>query len=83
MDTISSQDEAVRRRLDGELRLVHEAILMVAARGAPRVLVAGLRLGHAVLDPARRLADEAGVTVVPLWTADEQALDILVQADPA
>ncbi|HYO41748.1 MAG TPA: hypothetical protein VES19_01000 [Candidatus Limnocylindrales bacterium] len=80
MDTISRQDEAVRRRLDGELRLVHEAILMVAAGGAPRVLVAGLRLGQAVLDPARRLANDAGVHVVPLWTADEQALDILVQA---
>jgi hypothetical protein len=70
----------IGRQLDGELRLVREAILLVASGGASRVMVAGLRLGDAVLEPARRLADDAGVTLVPLWTTDEQGLDIRVEA---
>jgi hypothetical protein len=80
MKSIQGGDDAVRRRLDGELRLVHQAILMVASGGAPSVLVTGLRLGGAVLEPARHLAQDAGVRVVPLWTIDEQHLDIRVEA---
>jgi hypothetical protein len=80
MKSIPGGDDAVRRKLDRELRLVHEAIMLVAAGAATSVLVTGLRLGDAVLEPARRLAQEAGVLVVPLWTIDEQHLDIRVEA---
>jgi hypothetical protein len=78
-----SHDDALARQLDGELRLVHEAILLVAARGAPRVLVAGLGLGSQVIVPARRLAEASGVRLVPLWTADGERVDIRVEAVPA
>lgn len=80
MDTAIPGDDALTRQLDGELRLVHEAILLVAARGAPRVLVAGLRLGAQILAPARVLADAEGVRLVPLWTGDEHRLDIRIEA---
>jgi hypothetical protein len=80
MHSSNTADDAVRRRLDIELRLVEEAIQMVAAKAAPRVDIAGLRLGDTVLEPARRMADEAGVRIVPLWTIDEQHLDIRVEA---
>ena len=79
METGISGDGALMRQLDGELRLVHGAILMVATKGAPRVIVVGLRLGAQVLGPARRLADASGVRLVPLWTADEERLDIRVE----
>ena len=80
MDTATPADDALTRQLDGELRLVHEAILLVAANGATRVLVAGLRLGTQILAPASVLAEASGVRLVPLWTADEHRLDIRVEA---
>jgi hypothetical protein len=80
MGTGTSDDGALTRQLDGELRLVHEAILLVAANGAPSVVVVGLRLGAQVLDPARRLAEGSGVRLVPLWTTDEEHLDIRIEA---
>ena len=81
MKTGISGDDALTKQLDGELRLVHEAILMVAAKGAPRVVVVGLHLGAQVLGPARRLAEASGVRLVPLWTADEERLDIRVEVE--
>lgn len=80
MDGTDGSDPIVQRQLDGELRLVREAILMVSAKGAPAVLVAGLGLGEAVLDATRRLALESGVRVLPMWTADERHVDIRVEA---
>jgi hypothetical protein len=80
METGVPDGGVLAQQLDGELRLVREAILMVASRGAPRVTVAGLVLGRQVLGPARRLAAAAGVKLVPLWTADEEHLDIRIEA---
>ena len=74
---------AVERQLDRELGLVAEAIAMVARGGSPRVTVAGLRLGEAVLEPAERLAQSAGVHIVPRWSADESGVDIAVEPGPA
>jgi hypothetical protein len=65
--------------VEKELGLVRDAIAMVASGGAPRVVVAGLRLGEALLEPARRMALRAGVRVVPLWSADEAGADIAVE----
>ena len=45
---------------DRELQLVREAIAMVAAGSAPRVVLAGIRHAADLLDPARRLAEAAG-----------------------
>ena len=71
--------DAVQRQLDREIQLVADAIAMVAGGRSPRVTVAGLRLGDAVLEPALRLAREAGVRIVPHWTADESGVDISVE----
>lgn len=71
--------EVVPTTLEHEMRLVREAISMVASGGAPRVSVAGLRFGDVLLEPARRLAREAGVDLVPLWSADDAGVDIMVE----
>jgi hypothetical protein len=70
---------AVERQLDRELQLVADAIAMVSRGGSPRVTVAGLRLGNALLEPAERLARIAGVRIVPRWSADESGVDIAVE----
>ena len=50
---------------------MHDAIAVVAAGGARRVVVGGLRFGEALLDPASALAAAAGVKLVPLWMPDD------------
>ena len=73
---------AVERQLDRELQLVADAIAMVSSGASPRVTVAGLRLGSALLEPAERLARAAGVRIVPRWSADEAGVDIAVERLP-
>ncbi len=63
----------------GEERLVREAILMVALKGAPRVMLAGLAHGEQVLDRCRRVALEAGVRLHARPTARGDRVDILVE----
>jgi hypothetical protein len=77
----STDQSAVRvgRILEHEMNLVREAIAMVARGGSPRVTVAGLRFGEALLLPARGLAAEAGVRLVPLWMPDDAGVDIAVE----
>jgi hypothetical protein len=70
---------AVQRQLDRELELIRDAIALVASGRSPRVTVAGLRLGDALLAPAERLARQAGVRIVPKWGADESGVDIAVE----
>lgn len=65
--------------LEREMRLIREAIAMVASGRAPRVVLAGIHFGETLFDPARRLALEAGVRLVPLWRADEAGADIAVE----
>jgi hypothetical protein len=64
---------------DREMQLIREAIAMVAAGGALRVVVAGIRFGEVLLEPARRLALESGVRLTPLWTADGARADVAVE----
>jgi hypothetical protein len=71
--------DAVSVRLEHEVALIRDAIALVASGGAPRVVVAGLKLGDALLPTARRMADQAGVRIVPLWRADEAGLDVAVE----
>ncbi len=76
----TTSDDAVRLRLDDELRLIREAIAVVDTGGSRRVVVAGLALGEAVLAPARALAAGTHARIVPLWSVDEQGLAIAVEA---
>ncbi len=50
-------------RIDGELRLAREAILLVASGASPRVMLAGLEFGDRLADACARMAAEAGVHV--------------------
>jgi hypothetical protein len=65
--------------LEYEMRLIREAIAMVASGGAPRVVVAGIRFGETLLDPGRRLALDAGVRLVPLRRSDEAGADLSIE----
>lgn len=71
--------EVVPETLEREAALVRDAIALVATGGAPRTIVAGLRLGDELLRSAQRMALEAGVRIVPLWHADEAGVDIAVE----
>ena len=64
---------------DYEMTLVREAIVMVASGGSRRVILGGLRFGDALISPARGLAAEAGVRLVPLWTPGDGGADIAVE----
>jgi hypothetical protein len=65
--------------LEHEMQLITEAIALVASGRTHRTVVAGLQLGDALLEPARRIAAEAGVQLIPLWYADEHGLDIAIE----
>ena len=69
----------VGRTLEIEMRLVRDAIAMVASGGSPRVVLGGLRFGEALLASGRLLATEAGVRLVPLWMPDDVGADIAVE----
>jgi len=80
MDTSPRHADSVAgRTLDQELLLVKEAIALVAAGGSPRVVVGGLQFGEALIEPARALAEQAGVRIVPLWMPDDAGADIAVE----
>jgi hypothetical protein len=62
-----------------EMTLVREAIAMVASGWSRRVIVGGLRFGEALISPARGIAAEAGVRLVPLWMPGDTGADIAVE----
>lgn len=61
------------------MNLVRDAIAMVASGGSRRVVVCGLHFGETLIAPARGLAAEAGVRLVPLWMPDDAGADIAVE----
>lgn len=65
--------------LRAELHSIAVAVRLVASGDTRRVTVAGLHFGEALLEPARQMAADQGVRIVPLWTADEAGLDIQVE----
>lgn len=71
--------EAVHATLEHEMQLVSEAVAMVAAGRAPRVILGGIRFGDTLLTWAARLAGDAGVRLTPLWRADEAGADLAVE----
>ena len=75
-----------RRRRNGtlraeerELRMVREAIAMVAMGASPRVVLAGIRHGDEILAAAQRLALEAGVRVNRLDQREDKGADLAVE----
>jgi len=80
MDTaIGAPSDTDTAGIEGELRLVRQAILMVSEYGTPRVVVAGLRFGNLILERCELLAEEAGVQLVPLPAAVGDRLDFAVE----
>ena len=75
MDAASDATDPTVRTIEHELDLVRGAVAMVASGGAPRVQLAGLRFADPLLAPARRMALQAGVRIVPLWNEDEAGVD--------
>lgn len=61
-----------------ELRLVATAVSLVAAGASPRVTLAGLHGGSAIVAAARHLARSEGVDVVPI--VRHAGCDLLVEA---
>jgi len=55
------------------------AVNLVASGGAPSTMVVGLRLTDAVIEIVRPIAAERGVTLEPMWSADETAADVRVR----
>ena len=70
---------AVPATVDKELQLIREGIALVASGRAPRTIVAGLLLSEALLDPAGRMAEDAGVTLTPLWHTDDSGVDFAIE----
>ncbi len=80
MDQSTDQSAThVEKTLEHELLLVREAIAMVSSGASPRVVVSGLRFGESLIVPARSLAAEAGLRLVPLWMPDDAGADIAVE----
>ena len=80
----SIDDDLTRRSIGREVELISGAIDMVAAGGAPAITLVGLEFGAAVIDAWSDRATAAGVTLEPLWHADDSGCDIRVhraQAD--
>ena len=67
--------------IEREMQMVGSAIGMVAGRHARRVTVAGLHFGQPLLAVADRMARDAGVRVVALWSSDDGGADIAVERD--
>ena len=78
MNETDTSERDVRLAIDREIELVISAVNLVAAGGAPSVMVAGLRLTEPVIDIVQPIAATAGVVLEPLWAADESTCDVRV-----
>ena len=82
MDTLPPEVDALtRRQIDHELDLVRGAIDLVADRESLRVTVAGLHFGEQLLAESRRLATANGVTIRPIWNAEDAGCDLTVETN--
>jgi hypothetical protein len=68
--------------LEHELQLVNEAVTAVASGRFPRITVVGLRFGDEVLPAAYRLAEDQGLRVLPVSSADEHGSGLVVERPP-
>lgn len=62
-----------------ELRMVREAIAMVASGASPRVVLAGISRGEQILEACRRLGLESGVRVNRLPQMEGKGTDLTVE----
>lgn len=65
--------------LSRDLELVRSAIELVAAGGAERVTLVGLRAAERVLPQAQHLSREAGLSARAIWPASGGGCDIAVE----
>ncbi len=79
--TPEAAEDDVGSLLDGELRLLREAIMLVASSATPRVVVAGLRYGDLIVDACIRMADDAGVRVSPIRSAGSGRLGFAIERE--
>jgi hypothetical protein len=77
--TRAARARSVALAEERELRMVREAIAMVALGASPRIVVAGIRHGDDILVAARRLALDAGVRVNRLSQREGPGADLAVE----
>ena len=77
---MGTDDPAAERRqvIDQEADVIASAMRLVAAGGARRAVVAGLRLADPALVIAARQAAGLGVHVEAIWRPDESGHDVVV-----
>ena len=83
MNDITADGTGVQSAIDREVGLVTSAVDLVASGGATSAMVGGLRLADAVLEIVTPHARAVGVSLEPLWSADEALTDIRVRLVPA
>ncbi len=73
-------DPSLSTRIDIELRMLTDAIELVASGASARVTLGGLRFGAELLDRARGMAARKGLTARALYSTDETAgTDIVIE----
>lgn len=83
VDPNQRASEQVEAQLDREIELVRGAIRMVASGGSPRLTVAGIRFGEAVIRLCRPFAASADVIIEPIWHPEEAGgADVVVRQKP-
>jgi hypothetical protein len=76
-------DAALTWRIDTELRMIVDAVELVRSGASARVTLGGLQFGDQLLMRARKLAESAGLRVVPVYATDETAgTDLIVERPP-
>jgi hypothetical protein len=79
MSWVSHRRTPVAVREEREMRMVREAIAMVASGASPRIVVAGISRGEQILDACRRLGLESGVRVNRLPQPEAKGTDLTVE----
>ena len=76
---VQERTRAGSRVLQRESRIVREAIALVASGGARRVVIAGLRFGDEVIDPAQGAALEVGLRIQALGRTADDGIDLAIE----
>jgi hypothetical protein len=79
MSRVSPRRTAAAVKEERELRMVREAIAMVASGVSRRVVLANISRGEQILDAARRLGLESGVRVNRLSQREDRGADLAVE----
>jgi hypothetical protein len=72
-------DDAFEIELELELQLLRDAVVLVASGGARRVVVANLRHGRVIAEPARAFARECGIELATIPTGQPPRIDFSVR----